>query len=152
MAWVEHRARELFALHALQGEWSLAFDHARTRFGQCDHRSRTISLSRVLIARASAEQIEQVLLHEIAHAIVGARAGHGARWLATARSIGYTGGRTHQIDASDELAPWRGVCPSGHEVLRFRRPAKPVSCAVCHPRFHRDYVIAWTRRELTARS
>lgn len=149
---MERRAGELFADHGLGAEWSLTFDRARTRFGQCDHRTRTISMSLVLIQRASADDVEQVLLHEIAHAIVGARAGHGARWLSTARSIGYRGGRTHRVDASDELAPWRGVCPQGHEVLRFRRPTKAVSCANCDARFNRAYLIAWTRRELTARS
>jgi len=151
MTWVARRASELLVQHGLAPGWALRFDHARTRFGQCDHRRQTISISRVLAARANDDGVEQVLLHEIAHALAGARAGHGPVWLARARAIGYRGGRTHQVDASADLAKWHGVCPHGHEVLRFRRPRKLVSCAHCDPRFNQAYLIEWSERTLTAR-
>ena len=41
-----------------------------------------------------------------------------------------------------------GVCPQGHEVLRFRRPKNmgKLSCAQCAPRFDRRYLISWRER------
>jgi hypothetical protein len=90
------------------------------------------------------------LLHEVAHALAGARAGHGTAWLRIAREIGYEGGRTHSHRVPEDQARWLGRCPSGHELIRFRRPTRPTSCATCHPRFHRDHLITWYDRRATA--
>lgn len=142
-------AHRLLNDHGLSAEWSFDFDHAKTRFGQCDHRRRRITLSRHLCHASDMDAIEQVMLHEIAHALVGARAGHGQRWLQAARQIGYQGGRTHSTDTSHDHAPWLGTCPSGHEILRFRRPSRAVSCASCERTFNPNYLISWSRRELS---
>jgi SprT protein len=138
-------AEALITLH-LDSSWTFTFDHARTRFGACDHHKKRITLSRHLIQTAEDDDIHQVLLHEVAHAIAGPRAGHGPAWEKTARELGYVGGRTHNHPVPEELARWLGRCPSGHELLRFRRPSKPTSCAKCNPRFHRDYIITWLDR------
>jgi len=151
LTWVEHKAHELFVLHHLDVAWSFGFDHAKTRFGQCDHRRHRITLSRYLSSHGTPDEVEQVLLHEIAHALIGARAGHGSAWLAKARELGYRGGRTHSADSASDHAKWLGRCPKGHEVLRFRRPSRAMSCAKCEKRFNPDHAITWSQRELTAR-
>lgn len=138
-------AEALIALH-LDSTWSFAFDHAKTRFGACDHSKRRITVSRHLSVLAEDDDVHQVLLHEVAHAIAGARAGHGPLWVQTARQLGYEGGRTHNHPIPEDAARWLGRCPAGHEMIRFRRPKKPTSCATCHPRFHRDYLITWEDR------
>ncbi len=74
---MEEEAVRLFALHELSHTWSFRFDRATTRLGQCDHRSRTISVSRHLTHKATPDEVTQVLLHEIAHALAGPRAAHG---------------------------------------------------------------------------
>jgi len=149
--WVETRAAELFALHQLDSAWIFSWDGAKTRFGQCDHRRRRITLSKHLSAMGTEYEVEQVLLHEIAHALVGARAGHGPIWRHKAQSLGYQGGRTHTTDSSIDHAKWLGRCPKGHEVLRFRRPSRPMSCAKCERRFNPQHLISWSERALTAR-
>lgn len=146
---VSSLAHRLLESHGLSPEWSFDFDHARTRFGQCDHRRRRITLSRHLCQVSDIEGVEQVILHEIAHALVGARAGHGQRWLQTARQIGYRGGRTHSTDTSHDTAPWLGTCPQGHEILRYRKPSRTVSCSACERTFNPNYVISWSRRDLS---
>jgi SprT protein len=143
--WVEARAAALLAAHSLH-DWSFAWDNAKTRFGQCSHRYRRITLSRYLSDAGSEDESEQVLLHEIAHALAGVRSGHGDKWLRIARSIGYRGQRTHTSPAATEHAKWRGVCPSGHEIIRFRRPSRPMSCAKCERRFNPTHLIVWTER------
>jgi hypothetical protein len=60
-----------------------------------------------------------------------------------AQQIGYLGGRTHTVEPAHERAKWLGACPSGHEIVRFRRPGKPVSCAKCDRRFNTSYLISW---------
>jgi SprT protein len=142
-SWVEQEAGRLFSAHQIAGAWSFRFDRATTRLGQCDHRTQSISVSRYLTKKATADEVTQVLLHEIAHALAGPRAAHGPKWRAIAREIGYEGGRTHTVEPAHDRAKWVGECPSGHEIVRFRRPAKPVSCAKCDRSFNTSYLISW---------
>ena len=143
---VRDRAEELLRLHLGGGSWSFGFDHAKTRAGQCDFAKRRITVSRHLAARFSNEDVEQVLLHEVAHALSGARAGHGPAWRRTARSIGYTGSRLHDGPIASELAPWVGTCPAGHEHYRYRTPTRPLACAKCSRRFDERHLITWRRQ------
>ena len=145
---VRHWADALIDLH-LDPSWSFAFDRATTRAGLCDHRARRISVSRHFAERYEDDEIHQVLLHEVAHALAGPRAGHGPRWKAVARDLGYEGKRLLDHSISSDLAPWVGHCPSGHQVFRYRRPSKPTSCAQCSRRFDPAFILSWTRRPVT---
>lgn len=135
----------LDALHG-PGSWTFAFDNAKRRAGLCDYSKRRISVSRYLTAKFDDDETHQVLLHEVAHAMVGPEAGHGPEWKRAARDIGYVGGRTHDGEIAHERAPWIGICPAGHEHFRFRRPTRVSSCAKCTRGFSHNHVIAWRRR------
>lgn len=139
-------AEALIRMH-LDAEWSFGFDHAKTRAGLCNYTKKRITVSRHLCAREDDDSVHQTLLHEVAHALAGPTAGHGPAWKRIAAELGYVGGRTHDGQRPTELAPWRGVCPAGHELVRFRRPARPTSCAKCARRFDERYLISWMRRE-----
>ncbi len=141
-------ADALIRLHLDPSVWSFGFDHARTRAGLCNFTDHRISVSRHLAAKYEDDEIHQILLHEVAHAIAGPRAGHGAKWKAVAADLGYDGKRTHDGSAANELAPWIGLCPAGHEHFRFRRPAKPLSCGVCGRGFSKAHLISWEKREV----
>jgi hypothetical protein len=148
---VRDRADALIDRHLGTG-WTFAFDRAVTRAGLCDHTRRRISVSAPLAARYSEAEVEQVLLHEVAHALAGAGAGHGPTWRTIARGLGYTGDRLHDGRAAEELAPWVGECPGGHPLYRHRRPTRPVACGRCTPRFDPAYLVTWTRRDMGPRS
>lgn len=143
---VRTRAEELISAHLGTGTWAFGFDHAKTRAGQCDFARRRITVSRHLAARFSADDVDQVLLHEIAHALAGSRAGHGPTWRRTAKALGYTGSRLYDGPVASELAPWVGSCPAGHEHVRYRTPTRPLACAKCSRRFDARNVITWRRR------
>jgi predicted SprT family Zn-dependent metalloprotease len=138
-------AEALIRLHLDPG-WTFAFDHARTRAGLCDYQRRRISVSRLLAARYEDDEIHQVLLHEVAHALAGPKAGHGPRWKRTAAELGYEGKRLHDGEIASELAPWVGTCPAGHQHYRYRAPTRPVSCAKCSRRFDPAFAITWEHR------
>ncbi len=147
-----HRVRlwaEALITSHLDDSWSFGFDNAKRRAGLCDYTRKRISVSRYLAARYEDDEIHQVLLHEVAHALAGAGAGHGPRWKATARELGYVGGTTHHGETATELAPWIGVCPAGHVAYRHRRATRPTSCAKCAPFFDERHAFTWTRREIT---
>lgn len=126
-----------------EGTWTFRFDRAKRRAGMCNYATKCISVSRYLAAKYEDDEIHQILLHEIAHGIVGLQAGHGPEWKRIAREIGYVGESTHDGEIAHELAPWRGVCPAGHEHARFRRPTRETSCAKCSRRFSREHLITW---------
>ncbi|QJU52382.1 SprT-like domain-containing protein [Herbiconiux sp. KACC 21604] len=143
-------ANALIALHLDARVWSFGFDNAKTRAGQCNYTAHRITVSRYLAARYEDDEIHQILLHEVAHALAGPAAAHGPRWVAVAREIGYEGSRLHDGERADELAPWIGHCPAGHEYFRHRRPKNRVSCSVCARGFSSAHLIVWTRRDVAA--
>jgi hypothetical protein len=142
---VRHWAEALIRLHLDEG-WSFGFDNARTRAGLCDYDRKRISVSRLLAVRYEDDEIHQVLLHEVAHALAGPRAGHGPRWKTVAADLGYEGKRLHDGAAATELAPWVGTCPAGHQHFRYRRPTRPLSCGRCSRRFDPVFRIEWEQR------
>lgn len=143
-------ADALIRMHLDPERWSFGFDRARTRAGQCDYGRQRITVSRHLAERFDDDDIHQVLLHEVAHAIAGPRAGHGAAWKRAARELGYVGSRLHDGPIAEDLAPWVGTCPNGHVHYRYRRPQRALSCARCSRRFDPRFGITWERRAQSA--
>ncbi|MBS1673735.1 MAG: SprT-like domain-containing protein [Actinobacteria bacterium] len=139
----------LIGMH-LDPSWSFGFDNAKRRAGACHYGDKRITVSRYLAARFDDDEIHQVLLHEVAHALAGHEAAHGAVWKRAARALGYVGGTTHHGETATELAPWVGRCPSGHVTYRHRRPTRASSCARCSRHYDERFLLAWTRREITA--
>src|SRR4051812_30508933 len=76
-------AHELMRRHGLGG-WRFEFDQAKRRAGVCRHRQKVIGLSAPITRLHPADEVRDTVLHEIAHALAGARAGHGPVWVATA--------------------------------------------------------------------
>lgn len=144
--WAEALIRlHLDPLHG-PGTWSFGFDHAKRRAGLCNYTDHRITVSRYLAAKFDDDEIHQILLHEVAHAIAGSEAAHGPSWKRVARELGYVGGRTHDGEIAHELAPWVGLCPAGHEHAKFRRPSRETSCAKCSHTFSRSHLIVWRKR------
>jgi len=138
-------ANALISLH-LDDSWSFGFDNAKTRAGLCNYTAKRITVSRYLAARFEDDDIHQVLLHEVAHAVAGTRAGHGPRWKSVAKDLGYEGKRLHDGPIADDLAPWVGACPAGHVHYRYRRPARQLACGKCSRRFDAANLITWSAR------
>jgi len=135
-------ATDLMTHHGLTG-WRLTFDNAKTRAGVCRPGRREIGLSRVLTALHAESEVRDTVLHEIAHAVVGAEHGHDSVWRAQAQAIGCTGTRCVPESAARADAPWSGFCPAGHEFHRHRRPTRVMSCSRCSARFSPVDLIAW---------
>ena len=128
------------------GTWRFDFDRAKRRAGLCNYTDQRITMSRYLAEKFDDDEAHQILLHEVAHALAGPDAGHGREWKRIAADLGYVGGRTHDGEIAHETAPWLGLCPAGHEHVRFRRPTRTTSCAKCAPGFSQAHLISWRRR------
>ncbi|MCU1639122.1 MAG: Phage-related protein [Microbacteriaceae bacterium] len=133
----------------LDAGWSFGFDTAKTRAGLCNYTSKRITVSRYLAARYEDDEIHQVLLHEVAHALAGPRAAHGPGWRTVAAGLGYEGKRLHDGAIANELAPWVGTCPGGHTHYRYRKPIRNLACGRCSKRFDPAHLITWSERVVT---
>jgi len=134
----ETLARQLFARYDLKN-WQFKFDRARTRFGCCNFNKKTISLSRVLTELNSPVQVKDVLLHEIAHALVGKNHAHDKVWKAEALAIGCQPKRCFQKNEIEmPRTKFVAVCPNCRaEFPTFRRHKKKVACRDCCQKFNR---------------
>lgn len=74
--------------------WYFEFDRATSRLGLTNFQKKRITISKHFTGAATSEEFEQVLIHEMAHALLPSIVGHGPLWKVKAASLGYTGGRT----------------------------------------------------------
>lgn len=149
LADAQHMARELMDEHGLT-TWSLVFDRAKRRAGVCRAGEQTIGLSRPLTRVHTREQVRDTVLHEIAHALVGPRAGHGPRWQDAALAIGARPHRCLPDDAAKIPGSWQGTCPAGHTIDRHRRPSRVTACRECSATFDPSSIFAWTHHGASA--
>ena len=140
-------AIRLMQEHGLRG-WTFRFDHARRRFGSCQWDAKLITLSRPLVILNGIEQVQDTILHEIAHALTPGD-GHGSRWKAACRRIGAAPRRcyTEREVASPprKPAPYRfgcGRCPWW--VDRRRMTRRRYICAKCRG------PLVYVEREISA--
>ncbi len=100
-------AMHLMKKHGLLDKgWKFGYDKAKTRCGICDYSNKIIKLSRYYVRDPSVhpKNIEDTILHEIAHAIVGYDAAHNAQWKRVAIYIGCSG----EVCNSG----WKGATPN----------------------------------------
>jgi predicted SprT family Zn-dependent metalloprotease len=144
---VEQLAKDKMREHGLSANWEFVFDSAKQRAGLCNYSDHKISLSKYIVEYHSIDQSEQVILHEIAHALAGKSAGHGPNWKNTAKSIGYRAEKFTGKEIAEQTAKWVGECRNGHRHYRFKSPKAKLSCLYCGRGFNQRNVISWTRRD-----
>ena len=137
-------ARELMDRHGLR-EWSLRFDRARRRAGACVHTRREIRLSGPLVDLYDSETVRGVILHEIAHALVGASHHHDAIWQAKARQLGAPDSARLSAHLPSPRPSWVGVCPvCGTRRELYSAPRRVTSCGVCSRTFDASRIFIWS--------
>lgn len=138
-------AISLIAKHNLT-EWGFKFDSAKKRFGCCHYRTKTITLSKAIVALNDIPAVENVILHEIAHAIAGPVHGHDKHWKKVAKSIGCDGKRCYSTTkVSTPTARYTGTCPHcNYEIHMHRLPSRNYACGkCCKGTYNPDYVFNW---------
>lgn len=143
---VARLARDLMDAHGLH-DWDFAFDRGRRRAGACHHSRRAITLSAALTSQYDEATVRDVVLHEIAHALVGAAHGHDEVWRAMARRIGAKDRARLDRNLPAVEAPWVGTCRRcGNTKRLYRSPQRVVACGVCSRNFSADLILQWTFR------
>jgi predicted SprT family Zn-dependent metalloprotease len=138
-----HLAEHLMRLHKVPSEWTFRFDRSKVRFGKCDYAKREISLSQHLVELNAAQEVLDTILHEIAHALAGPRAGHGCAWKRVALSIGCNAQRCYGGEVSRPAPKYKGTCPSCRSVI-YRHRRMKISCGKCAAVYDPKYVFVWS--------
>lgn len=134
--------------------YTFKWDKAKRRFGGCTSSSnkskRVISLSKQLTEKNlnNGEQVLDVILHEIAHALTylvyGSRHGHDMYWKNTCRQIGANPERYYddeKVEAVEGKYTLECKC-CGKRYQMYKKPKVVRSCGVCHPkRFDSKYIL-----------
>lgn len=137
-------AVRLMAEHGLS-DWTFRFDRARRRAGACHYGTRTISLSAHLTDLYDEATVRGVVLHEIAHALVGAHHHHDRVWKTKARELGAPDSVRLPRDLPSVEAPWVGTCVRcGMQKRLFSAPRRVVSCGSCDQMFNGDLLLEWS--------
>jgi predicted SprT family Zn-dependent metalloprotease len=124
-------AQRLMARHGLDG-WTFGFNRAKRTMGLCRHHARRVELSVYFVLANDQASVRDCILHEIAHALAGLKAGHGPKWQRTCRRIGAKPERCGEAQMPD--GKWRAVCPGcRRKYTRHRRPKRNLlySCSEC---------------------
>ncbi len=129
----ENLARALMRQHGLAG-WSYALNRRKRSLGLCRYTARRIELSVYFVLHHPEQQVREVILHEIAHALAGHAAAHGPRWRAICQTIGARPKRCS--DARMPAGRWNATCPAcRRQYNRIRRPFRNrrYNCPQCGP-------------------
>ncbi|ACH62197.1 hypothetical protein MYRNA_230 [Mycobacterium phage Myrna] len=127
-AQARRETQALLDAHGLTG-WKITFGTARTRNGSCCYRTRTINLSRTLMAFRSYDETMDTIRHEVAHALTPGHK-HDRVWAAKCRELGGNGQRCNGIadeakrEQLTQLALWVGTCEHGKNFPRHRQPKR----------------------------
>lgn len=98
---VSIEARKLMNKHGLV-DWTFRFSAARKNIGDCNEKQKTIRIGRMHAVRDHPSQVTDTILHEIAHALAGSKAGHGPKWKKIAKQIGATPRSRMRVEDDEE--------------------------------------------------
>lgn len=141
-------ALDLMKHHGLiDSGWKFKFDRALRCLGGTRYNrltgERRITLSTYNTATREEAAVRNTILHEIAHALVGAGMGHGLVWYTKAREIGCDGKR---CGAVDNPAPAKYVAKCklcSHEFKYYRKPRAVHLEQVYHKACGREGTLVW---------
>ena len=110
-------------------DWKLELDHAKVRAGACHFTEKKLSFSRYFLNNANQLDINDTILHEIAHALVGPNHGHDSVWKTMAKKIGCSAKRCHTLEFSDYK--WVRFCTNHCWEQKTHRRKPNLVCKKC---------------------
>ena len=110
-------------------DWRLELDFAKVRAGACHFGVKKITFSRNFLKNSNYDDIQDTILHEIAHALVGPQHGHDKVWKEMARKLGCSAKRCHSLEFSKYK--WIRFCPNSCWEQKIHRKNSNLICKKC---------------------
>ena len=100
--------------------WRRRLSGAKSQAGSCAYASKTIRISKRYLwsSVTTDDAFLNTVLHEIAHALAGNKAGHGPVWREVALRIGCDGKRCLEAGTDFAKPAWLVRCPCGKTSLK----------------------------------
>lgn len=157
-------ALDLMDQHGLpQRGWVFRWGFGKRRLGSVSERihpgrptQRVLRLSTHLVRLNNESAVREVILHEIAHALVGLKHGHGPAWRAQCIKLGIPPRRLADSRVQTVPPSLSIHCGRCDRLLmqRHRRPSaawlKRVYCPSCGPTSAGQHRLAWDAVEVEA--
>ena len=111
--------------------WTFKWNNRKRAFGTCYFNQKLITVSKWLFDNTVPNQREKFIdtvYHEVAHALAGARAGHGYEWKEWARLLGADPTSCGSVEKIDKMAGVKYVIQYNGEIVKtyFRKPSQHV--------------------------
>ena len=146
--------------HGLFDElWHFTFEACKRTLGRCHYYSRKITLSKWYVELNDEDDVEDTILHEIAHALSFMRygdkgTGHGRLWKQVCREIGARPERVHKgvLEYPDNHYKYSDTCGCDitYQRHRIRKNAK-YRCPKCNePLFNSKRKKEWLSAKVCA--
>ena len=146
--------------HGLFDElWHFDFEDCKRSLGRCHYTKRKISLSEWYVELNNEKDVEDTILHEIAHALSWTRygkkaKGHGKLWKQVCIEIGATPERLHKgiVEYPDNHHKYVDTCGCKITYKRHRiRKGAKYRCPKCRePLFNSKRKKEWLSAKVTA--
>lgn len=143
--------RSLMDQHGLC-DWQFKWSRSKRTFGMCYSRFRIIVMSPYLVELNPEEETKDTILHEIAHALVGANQRHNRIWKAKAKEIGARPEACNYNPYAEPPHRWHGTCVSCGVVVKRDRVSKRMRVTGFHPSCRKNGVggeINWRENVVT---
>lgn len=128
-------ALSLMGNHQLS-DWGFEWNNKKRGLGVCDYTNKTIRLSRYFVGANTRFFVKHVVLHEIAHALVGSINGHNKIFKQKCKEIGAKFDKCSvKAKISDKVYNWEAKCSGcGMSHKRIKRPISYIgySCGACN--------------------
>ena len=138
-------AHDLMRFHKLDCDWGFRFNNTRINIGQCNFSKNVIQFSNHYIPILSKKEIVNIILHEIAHALVGVGHNHDAVWQKKAIEIGCDGKRLYDGEGSINY-PYTAKCKKCGNVyhkIRLPKNGRTYSCGNCDSKYNPNNILIW---------
>ena len=145
---IEKMTKKLMTKHGLvrQG-WKFYFSPKKSFIGQCRFGEKVILLSEPFALSIKIAEIEDTVLHEIAHVLVGPGHGHGKVWKAKCVEIGCRPYASKKVEflksANIEIYKYKATCPKcGYISCKNKKYV--CSCPKCSKGvYNSNYKMNW---------
>lgn len=105
--------------------WRFIFSNGKTVIGHCHFLKKEIAFSKHYVEIEEVE-VKDTILHEIAHALAGGKAGHGKEWKRACQIVGANPKRTKGFDEKIVKPSWVAAYKKGNRLViakeYFRKP------------------------------
>ena len=127
-------------------EWTFSFNRKKISIGNCNFNKKTIYLSMPFVLLNEELQVKNVILHEIAHALLPRNVGHSQQWKRKAIEIGCDGQRVAKniIRVEGKI---KYKCSNCKQIISTHRKLRRISaCNSCcnkynHGLFSNDFLL-----------